>query len=48
MLKGSAAFKPAVQRSIALKKQARRQPPRGPVDGAGTWPTVRLRGVRYR
>ena len=37
----------AMQRSVALEKEARRQPRRATIHRASAWRTVRLQGVRY-
>ena len=37
----------ALQRSVALEKEARRQPRRAMIHRASAWRTVRLQGVRY-
>ena len=37
----------AMQKSVALEKEARRQPRRATIHRASAWRTVRLQGVRY-
>ena len=40
-------LKAAMQKSVALEKEARRQPRRATIHRASAWRTVRLQGVRY-
>ena len=48
VLKEFSGLQTALKRSVALKKQVRRQPAPGSVRHASTWQAVRLSGARFR